>query len=122
MTSKTRDLYQNVLKAINEVTARKVGKEPSPEVVISDFEIAILGAVAFEFPSARARGCWFHFCQAIFRYGTNKLGLKNSYQYNPGVKKIIRMLSALALLDHTKALEGFQVFISHSNRRLRLKQ
>ena len=109
MTCKTTVLYRSVLEEINELAKLQEGKCPCPEVVISDFELAILGAVASEFPSSRTRGCWFHFSQAIFKHATNKLGLKKSYKLNNWVKKIIRMLSALALLESNKVREGFQV-------------
>lgn len=109
MTCKTTVLYRSVLEEINELAKLQEGKCPCPEVVISDFELAILGAVASEFPSSRTRGCWFHFSQAIFKHATNKLGLKKSYKLNNWVKKIIRMLSALALLESNKDREGFQV-------------
>ena len=109
MTCKTTVLYRSVLEEINELAKLQEGKGPCPEVVISDFELAILGAVASEFPSSRTRGCWFHFSQAIFKHATNKLGLKKSYKLNNWVKKIIRMLSALALLESNKVREGFQV-------------
>jgi MULE transposase domain len=109
MTNKSQALYQSVISAINDVAFSETGKEPSPEVIISDFELAILGAAAFQFPSSRKRGCWLHFSHAIFKYATNKLGLKPSYNHNSGVKKIIRMLNALAILQPSKAREGFQV-------------
>ena len=46
---------------------------------MSDFEPAILGAMKVAFPSAVAKGCWFHYGQAIYRK-TSELGLSVTYK------------------------------------------
>ena len=58
---------------------------------MSDFELVILGTMKVAFPNAVAKGCWFHYGQAIYR-------------------KISRELIALALLPANDILEGFQVY------------
>jgi MULE transposase domain len=74
MNNKTQKLYEDVFAAIKQVAASNQGKEPAPQLIISDFEIAIMGAAAIQFPSGRARGCWFHFSQvgakSIFKPST----------------------------------------------------
>jgi hypothetical protein len=39
------------------------GKNIQPDVIMSDYELAILAAMASKFPTARVKGCWFHYCQ-----------------------------------------------------------
>jgi hypothetical protein len=50
--------------------------------------------------------------QAMYRYAI-KLGLKNSYNEQNGiVKKIVRMMTGIALLHPLQAAEGFDVKIA----------
>jgi hypothetical protein len=60
MTSKTTGLYERVIERIQAV-ANEINLVPlEPQLMISDYEIAILTAVAARFPNGRARGCYFH--------------------------------------------------------------
>ena len=68
MSNKRQKLYAQVVvfAEIKRIVMIEKGQYPEPQLVISDFETAILGAVAQQFPSSRARGCWFHFAQVRF--------------------------------------------------------
>ena len=60
MTSKTTSLYERVIERIQAVV-NEINLVPlEPQLMISDYEIAILTAVAARFPNSRARGCYFH--------------------------------------------------------------
>jgi hypothetical protein len=60
MTSKTTSLYERVIERIQAV-ANEINLVPlEPQLMISDYEIAILTAVAARFPNDRGRGCYFH--------------------------------------------------------------
>jgi hypothetical protein len=63
MTSKKQGLYEQVLDVIIHLAQALFGKAIQPEFVMSDYEIAILSAMSLKFPTARIRGCWFHYCQ-----------------------------------------------------------
>lgn len=64
MTSKTADLYQAVMDRILEVmNEASPGEGTAVELIVSDYEEAILSSLGRAFPTARIRGCWFHFGQ-----------------------------------------------------------
>lgn len=50
-----------------------------PEVVLCDFELAFMNAVAEVFPGSRIQGCLFHFTQSIWRYAVTECRLKKRY-------------------------------------------
>jgi hypothetical protein len=60
MTGKVTALYEFVIVRIKAVAAQVNGMPLEPELMISDYEIVILTAVAAKFPNGRARGCYFH--------------------------------------------------------------
>jgi len=80
---------------------------------MSDFEPAILGAMKVAFPNAVAKGCWFHYGQAIYRK-TSELGLSVTYKQKGVVYKIVKELIALALLPANVILEGSRYIIVFS--------
>ncbi len=64
MTDKTQELYTLVLQRILEVmNEASPGEGTAAELVISDYEEAILSSFGIVFPGARVRGCWFHYGQ-----------------------------------------------------------
>ena len=68
------------------------------KTVLMDFERAAWNAVKKVFPDVKVRGCWFHFCQAIYRKAKN-LGLSKAFQKKRDVNLLIRQLMNLALMD-----------------------
>jgi hypothetical protein len=67
MTAKTTGLYGRVIDRIKAVAA-EINRVPlEPELMVSDYEIAILTAVAAKFPNGRALGCYFHKSQVHFK-------------------------------------------------------
>ncbi|KZS06489.1 Uncharacterized protein APZ42_030044 [Daphnia magna] len=77
------------------------------EVLISDFELAIMGTMQQAFPIARSRGCWFHYAQAIYRRAY-KEGLQRAYRSGGVIRSIVKKLISLALVPSNRAYEGFQ--------------
>ena len=69
MTHRNRKIYDASLPHIfDEFQKLNPGASIDQiELVISDFEPAILGSMGSAFPNARPHGCWFHYGQAIFR-------------------------------------------------------
>lgn len=65
MTEKTAALYRLVMQRIMEVAATVPGEDFPAEVMVSDFEIAIMSTMEETFPNGRVRGCWFHFGQVF---------------------------------------------------------
>ncbi|XP_045032435.1 uncharacterized protein LOC116927525 [Daphnia magna] len=68
MSNKTAELYRmaidRILQILQEVNP---GDHFEVEVLISDFELAIMGTMQQAFPIARSRGCWFHYAQSLQR-------------------------------------------------------
>ena len=60
MTAKTAALYEKVIERIKLVAFQTNRVALEPQLMISDYEIAILSAVSSQFPGGRARGCYFH--------------------------------------------------------------
>ncbi|RWS16627.1 uncharacterized protein B4U80_05757, partial [Leptotrombidium deliense] len=62
LTDQTQQTYSRLLSALKE-------KEPAlnPATVLTDFEIAAQNAFNSIFPNCMVRGCFFHFCQAVYR-------------------------------------------------------
>lgn len=69
----------------------------SPNVITVDFETGLIPALQTEFPMARLRGCYFHFCQAIYRE-VQQQGLSRKYANDDATRKHIRLLLALAFV------------------------
>ncbi|CAF4647498.1 unnamed protein product, partial [Didymodactylos carnosus] len=70
----------------------------NPNTITSDFEKALIKAVAEEFPQARHAGCYFHFTQALYR-NIQKLGLSTAYRDSESTRIVCRKLMALPLLQ-----------------------
>ena len=63
MTCKKQILYEKILDHVIETVEHNVGTRPTPDLIMSDYELAILNSVASRFPDSRVRGCFFHFSQ-----------------------------------------------------------
>ena len=111
MTHRNRKIYDASLRHIlDEFKKHNPGASIDQiELVISDFEPAILGSMGSAFPNARPRGCWFHYGQAIFRK-TQEFGLQQEYQKKGVVYLIVKQLIALALLPENEIFQGFSVY------------
>lgn len=59
MTRKTRTAYDAVYSKLKELLPDTV----EPELVVTDYEQGLQGAMAAIFPQARIVGCWFHYSQ-----------------------------------------------------------
>ncbi|CAF4164323.1 unnamed protein product, partial [Rotaria sordida] len=70
----------------------------NPNTITSDFEKALIRAVAHEFPQARHAGCYFHYTKAIYRNIQN-FGLTKAYCDNEITRTACRKLVALPLLQ-----------------------
>lgn len=73
MSNKSAALYHAVMDRILEILREMDPDDDNfaVELMISDFEEAIMGAMQRAFPNARARGCWFHFAQVCYNQTTH---------------------------------------------------
>ncbi|CAF3786921.1 unnamed protein product [Rotaria socialis] len=70
----------------------------NPNTITSDFEKALIKAIADEFPQARHAGCYFHFTQAVYR-NIQKHGLTTAYRDCEIARTFCRKLMTLPLLQ-----------------------
>ena len=66
LAAKTRIIYSEVFRALND-KANELNKILSPDLVTCDFERGLITCIRLEFLTACIRGCYFHFCQAVYR-------------------------------------------------------
>ena len=84
-TGRTIGHYREILQTVKMNIRRVTGHIFSPTMVISDFENSLLIAVQTELRNARVKGCYFHFCQSLWRKIQN-LGLARHYVRHVRVK------------------------------------
>lgn len=66
MNTKLQFLYQKIFRKIKEIFEQLKIKF-TPNAVMSDFERALRNAISIEFSPKHLQGCFFHYCQCIFR-------------------------------------------------------
>ena len=77
----------------------------------------MISAVETEFPQSSIRGCFFHFCQSIWRR-VQQEGLSRHYDRNRYLKDLIRMLMAIACFPSLLVRNSFQQFLQQNLTRL----
>ena len=63
MTTEKLLLYEKVNDHLISKVEQNIGYRAAPELKTSNFEIAILSAMASRFPQSRTRRCLFHYSQ-----------------------------------------------------------
>lgn len=107
MTRKTRNLYNAVIGVIAQAYKARFPHAPIIIAdVISDFELALMGAVPEFILRAEPRGCWFHYGQVIIKKA-GKLHLNTSYRNGGVITLIIQEMISIALLPPHRIYEGF---------------
>ncbi|XP_046686325.1 uncharacterized protein LOC124371996, partial [Homalodisca vitripennis] len=106
MTRKTQDSYQGVF-----VFLKQLIPDWNPQVILTDFELAMSNAAQLVWPNARVVGCFFHFAQAIYRMH-RQLRLQHIVDTNVQAAKTLQMLMSLALLPAERIALGLRV-ITH---------
>ncbi|KRY78338.1 hypothetical protein T4A_11359 [Trichinella pseudospiralis] len=76
--------------------AEELGVHLAPAKFVCDFETALIPSIQGNFPNTRVQGCFFHFCQAVFRQ-VDWLGLRTDYINNQEVGKKVEMLMLVSL-------------------------
>jgi len=69
----------------------------TPGTFLLDFEIAAWNSVNTVFPLAQIRGCFFHYCQCIWRK-VQGCGLATRYCDDDNLKRLVRRAAALPLV------------------------
>ena len=90
MSGKTQADYTDIFKKIKELVEED-GTRWNLVNVMLDFEIALRNSLKTVWPNVRLSGCWFHYCQAIWRK-VQKFGLEPIYYDELGAKYIKRIM------------------------------
>ncbi|CAF4431310.1 unnamed protein product [Rotaria sp. Silwood2] len=93
------DLYRQTLngKPFLECHAERLNLKFEPQHVMSDFEMSLIKAVKQKFPMATHHGCYFHYCQSLYKQ-VQLLGLGTAYFEDESTRLSCRSTMALALL------------------------
>ena len=91
MTGKSQADYTQIFQKVKEVVE---GDGPSWNLVnvMLDFEMALRNSLKAVWPNIRLSGCWFHYCQAIWRRVQKLPNLEGMYHTAFGLKYIKRIM------------------------------
>ena len=88
LLNKTKETYVKCLKILSE-GMEDLSLQPNVQQVATDFEIAIIQAAQEVFPSVSAKGCFYHYTQAMWHKVQN-LGLQEEYRSNLDLSTLYR--------------------------------
>ncbi|KAI8495100.1 hypothetical protein Bbelb_270860 [Branchiostoma belcheri] len=118
MADKTVGAYRQVLRHVRGKVRDLTGHRLRPERVVVDFEVSLISAIEIELPHAAISGCYFHFCQSMWRR-IQHLGLAGRYREDDRLRKFLRKLMAIGYLPVALVrLNFFQLLRSRSTQRL----
>ena len=78
LPNKQHQTYSRAFLSLKDA-ALSLGITLDPDMLMSDFELALIQATALNFPNASHKGCYYHFKQAIWRK-VQSLGLVEEYK------------------------------------------
>ena len=106
LSKKTRQAYNDLLRCLKDA-ANERGLVLQLNAIISNFESGLAPVITAEFHDAIHRGCYFHFCQAVYRK-VQALGLQQVYRQNVEMRSLVRSMNALAFLSVMNVTEAFE--------------
>lgn len=98
MQNKTQSAYIAVFRKIKDVAEQSGGVPMKVNAFMVDYEKAIWNAMRSVWAGVVVRGCWFHFCQCIYRK-VQDLKMARSFLTVKQVHHLVKRLMALALVD-----------------------
>ncbi|KAF0464707.1 hypothetical protein F8M41_026445 [Gigaspora margarita] len=111
MTEKSMESYRRLFQGLIDF-AEEHNIDLSPQIVLTDFEVAIINAVQSEFDNVRNKGYHFHFIQSVYhRIQTSELA--THYGTDEDFSILMRHISALAFLPHSKIPAVFDELKNH---------
>ncbi|CAG8456651.1 11276_t:CDS:1 [Dentiscutata heterogama] len=111
MTSKSEESYRQLFQELIDF-GEMHGINLSPQVVLTDFEMAVVNSVQSEFDNVLHKGCHFHLSQCIYRR-VQSLGLTTRYGTDEDFSLLIRCISALAFLPPEEIPSAFDELKLH---------
>jgi len=95
---------------VREVT----GHHWRPRTIVSDFEISLITAIETEMPQVRTSGCYFHFCQSMWRRIQN-VGLSRGYRRCSRLRKHVRKFMAIGYLPPALVRQNFRLLATSNS-------
>ena len=89
-----------------------------PDLLTCDFERGLISRIRLEFPTTHSRGCYFHFCQAVYRK-VQILGLSQRYVNDESSRVCILKLLALAFVPKVNIPQTFDILKANCPEELR---
>lgn len=110
MTRRTKESYISLFNYIEENILKL-----EPDMIMTDYEDGLLGALTQVYPDATISGCWFHYSQALQRRCRNKeKSLYELIQTDARADRLFHKFLILPLLPQNKILEGFNLLVADS--------
>jgi len=100
LTHKTEFMYHTIFAWIQEFSFQHWPQQPIQwQTAMMDFETGLRPALHHSMPNLHVVGCFFHFCQCIFRQ-VKTIGLQAAYNNNPysTLRNWLKKVMALAFL------------------------
>ena len=103
MPNKSRSTYETVFDELNRLKPGLM-----PDNVMVDFELALIRAIEVKFPLSYVHGCFFHYCQAIFRKVSQE-GLATQYSDRTSdIRQGVRRMMTLPFLPEHDIEEAWE--------------
>lgn len=100
LPNKQETTYRKAFKALMRV-AKRNNVNLNPKIILTDFEQATINMCQHIFPNASLHGCFFHWCQNLYKR-IQKYKLSALYASDLSVHKSFRQTTALAFLPPSR--------------------
>lgn len=118
LRSKEVGVYRQVFHHLKCRIRRATRRAFRPQRVVCDFELSLLTALETELPGAARKGCYFHFCQSLWRR-IQTLGLARGYRRHRQVRTFLRKFMSMGYLPLAVVRQNFRLlYNSNTVRRL----
>lgn len=108
MTDKLQETYDEIFTVLKEIQPRL-----NPTDVVVDFEMAAINAIHANFSQEiEVHGCFFHFCQNIYRH-VQSVGLQSVYGLDPDFAQNIKLLTALAFVPTDSVVDAYDQLVTY---------
>ncbi|XP_003748402.1 uncharacterized protein LOC100901000 [Galendromus occidentalis] len=108
LTSKQKRSYLRLL----EIVKNLVGDDCGVRFAMVDFEIAYIQAFSEIFPEVDIHGCYYHFCQSVWRRIQSIPAVCKKYRSDANYSFNIKQLMALAFVPTERVYEYFEILIN----------
>lgn len=108
MTEKTVAQYRQVLAHVKSKVQVVTGHRWRPQRIVTDFEQSLLLAIETELPGTKRSGCYFHFCQSLWRK-VQDLGLARPYRRHRALRNLVQKVMAIGYLPRALVRQNFRV-------------